>query len=293
VVAPPPHYPIRAVAQMTGLSVDTLRAWERRYQAVRPIRDDRGRVYTSEHVARLKRLAALVGSGHAIGRIARLSDGELARIELAPPAPSIPVVSDAVDLAPLLDALQRYDLPTIETLLNRQALLLTPKDLIFSVVLPALRSVGERWEAGAVRPAHEHLVSGVIRSVLGTLLRTMPRSTPAKKLVLASASGERHELGLLSAGVLAAAAGLDVIYLGPDLPVPDIVHVAVTAKADVVLIAATIGNAVDRHELQQLSQLPDDVEIWCGGPQSEAVREAIGPRVRAIAGLEQFTAFLN
>ena len=29
-----PRYPIRAVAKMTGLSVDTLRAWERRYEVV-------------------------------------------------------------------------------------------------------------------------------------------------------------------------------------------------------------------------------------------------------------------
>jgi len=295
-VAPPPtHYPIRAVARMTGISIDTLRAWERRYQAVTPVRDDRGRVYTDAHVARLRRLAALVAGGHAIGRIAGLSDDELQRIELGPTAETAaaPAPATAVDLAPLLDAMQHYDLPTVEAQLNRHALLLQPQDLIFSVVLPALRSVGDRWEAGAIRPAHEHLVSSVIRSVLGSLLRTMPRAAQAKKLVLASPSGERHELGLLSAGVLAAAAGIDVIYLGPDLPAADIVHVAVTAKADVVLIAATIANAVDQRDLQQLSQLPDTIEIWCGGPQCAAVRDAIGPRVRSIAGLEQFSELLH
>ena len=291
--APPTHYPIRAVARMTGISIDTLRAWERRYQAVTPVRDDRGRVYTDAHVARLKRLAALVAGGHAIGRIAGLSDDALQRIELGPTAQTAAAPARAVDLAPLLDAMQRYDLPTVEAQLTRHALLLQPQDLIFSVVLPALRSVGDRWEAGAIRPAHEHLVSSVIRSVLGSLLRTMPRAAQAKKLVLASPSGERHELGLLSAGVLAAAAGIDVIYLGPDLPAADIVHVAVTAGADIVLIAATIANAVDQRDLRQLSELPDAIEIWCGGPQSAAVHDAIGPRVRSIAGLEQFSELLH
>jgi DNA-binding transcriptional MerR regulator len=289
--ASPTQYPIRAVARMTGISIDTLRAWERRYQAVTPVRDDRGRVYTDAHVARLKRLAALVEGGHAIGRIAALSDDELQRIELGSRAET--AAAPAVDLAPLLDAMQRYDLPTVEAQLNRHALLLQPQELIFSVVLPALRSVGDRWQAGAIRPAHEHLVSSVIRSVLGSLMRTMPRGAQAKKLVLASPSGERHELGLLSAGVLAAAAGVDVIYLGPDLPAADIVHVAVTAKADVVLIAVTIANAVNQRDLRQLSQLPDAIEIWCGGPQSAAVRDAIGPRVRSIARLEHFSELLH
>ena len=46
-------YPIRAVARLTGVAIDTLRAWERRYGAVTPARDGRGRVYTDEDVARL------------------------------------------------------------------------------------------------------------------------------------------------------------------------------------------------------------------------------------------------
>src|SRR5690242_21913275 len=70
-------YPIRAVARMTGLTVDTLRAWERRYDAVTPGRGARGRLYTDVHVTRLKQLAALVDRGHAIGTIVQLSDTQL------------------------------------------------------------------------------------------------------------------------------------------------------------------------------------------------------------------------
>ena len=68
-----PMYPIRAVAHMTGLSIDTLRAWDRRYEAVAPTRGDRGRVYTDADVDRLKKLAVLVQHGHAIGTVAGLS----------------------------------------------------------------------------------------------------------------------------------------------------------------------------------------------------------------------------
>jgi len=77
---PPLHYPIRAVAQMTGISLDTLRAWERRYEAVTPRRSDRGRVYTEADVNRLRHLGALVDRGHAIGTIARLDDAQLRRL---------------------------------------------------------------------------------------------------------------------------------------------------------------------------------------------------------------------
>ena len=53
-------YPIRAVAQLTGLSVDTLRAWERRYKAVSPQRQGRGRVYNEG-------LKSFASDGYAYG----------------------------------------------------------------------------------------------------------------------------------------------------------------------------------------------------------------------------------
>ena len=71
---PPPRYPIRAVSRLTGLSVDTLRAWERRHNVVTPVRDDRGRMYSGTDVKRLQLLAAAVDRGHAIGRLAAQSD---------------------------------------------------------------------------------------------------------------------------------------------------------------------------------------------------------------------------
>ena len=74
------HYPIRAVSKLTGIAIDTLRAWERRHGAVTPIRDDRGRMYTDADVARLRLLKGAVEHGHSIGRLAGLGDEELRQL---------------------------------------------------------------------------------------------------------------------------------------------------------------------------------------------------------------------
>ena len=74
------RYPIGAVAVLTGLTVDTLRAWERRHRVVTPSRDERGRVYDDADVRRLQLVAAAVSRGHAVGRLARLDDGALAAL---------------------------------------------------------------------------------------------------------------------------------------------------------------------------------------------------------------------
>lgn len=278
------HYPIRAVARMTGLSLDTLRAWERRYQAVVPERNDRGRVYTDRHVARLKQLAALVERGHAIGSIATLSDAELrrllpARAEIDAPAPS------SLELDPLLKSVKQYDLPGIETELNRYALMLPPTELIFGVVLPVLRELGERWQSGALNPAQEHLVSSIIRGMLGSLLRAMPRPARATRIVFAAPEGERHELGLLCGAVLAAVSGYAVIYLGPDLPAADIAHAVRESGAKILVLAATASGT--DSDLGKLRRLSEGVAVWVGGQRADHVRSQIGSRAQHVGSLEE------
>jgi DNA-binding transcriptional MerR regulator len=289
------HYPIRVVSRMTGLSVDTLRAWERRYQAVSPRRGERGRAYSDEHVTRLKQLAGLVERGHAIGSIAGLSDAALRT--LAQPSagePASHVADDQqIDVSELLVAIKRYDLAGMEAIVNRHAVMLPPETLVFAVVLPVLREMGERWQAGTVRPAQEHLVSAVMRTVLGGLLRTLSRPGAKTQLVFATLAGERHELGLLCAAVLAASAGHGVLYLGPDLPTADIAHAVRTSKATTLVLAGTSAVKVSAGDLAPLRRLPDTVNILVGGARSTTIRDALGNRARHVASIRDLSSVLE
>lgn len=290
-----PEYPIRAVARMTGLSLDTLRAWERRYQVVTPRRGERGRVYDDRDVDRLKQLARLVDQGHAIGSIAKLSSAALgrlgARLEAgtAPSGRAVPVV----DLAPLLRAMKHYDLQALDAVLNRHAALLPPDLLIMSVILPALREVGARWEAGTARPAQEHLVSANVRSVLGGLLRTMPPPLDDEPMLFATLAGERHELGLLSAAVLAAHAGRRVIYLGPDVPAADLVHAAGALDASTIVLGITLDVVTPIRELRALRRVRARSELWVGGSARARVRRELGARARVLDTLDHFAALVD
>jgi DNA-binding transcriptional MerR regulator/methylmalonyl-CoA mutase cobalamin-binding subunit len=291
----PLHYPIRAVAQMTGISLDTLRAWERRYEAVTPARSERGRMYTEADVTRLRHLGALVDRGHAIGTIARLDDAELTRLvesseTLSPGKAPTPLPARIDDITAALDS---YDLAAIEQALNRFAAVLAPRELIFAVILPLLNEVGHRWQSGTLRPAQEHLVSAVVRSVLGGLLRVLTRTEALPRVVLAAPSGERHELGLLSAAVIAAAEGFGVVYLGPDLPAADIWHAASRADARIVIVSLTTPGAVTRAELRALAQRPAGVALWVGGPAAADALPSLGNDTRHIATLPDVVTLLE
>jgi MerR family transcriptional regulator, light-induced transcriptional regulator len=279
------RYPIRAVSRLTGIGIDTLRAWERRYGAVRPTRDDRGRMYTEADVARLRLLNAAVENGHSIGRVAGLSDDELRDLSGAAGAAALPATvathREPLDPTALITALRDYDAVGIDQELSRLAAVLRPLDLLQDVLMPVLRQVGDDWHRRRTRIAHEHLMSSTMRNLLGAFLRLYARRDTALRLLFATPSGERHEIATLGAAMLAASAGLGVSYLGADLPAREIVDAVQPAGAQVVVLGMTTDGADKARERELktiVRELPDGVELWAGGRGAERHASIIRPR---------------
>jgi DNA-binding transcriptional MerR regulator len=270
---------------MTGIGIDTLRAWERRYSAVTPTRDDRGRLYTDADVARLRLLSGAVAQGHGIGRVAGLSDDQLRDVCGAADAVDPPVGDPArplrLDTTPLLTALRQYDAIGIDQQLSRLAALLRPLDLLQDVLMPVLTRVGDDWHSQRTRIAHEHLMSSTMRNLLGAFLRLYARRDASLRLLFATPSGERHEIATLGAAMLAAAAGLGVSYLGPDLPAREIIDSVEPAGAQVLVLGLTMP-AADKTRERELKtivrELPASVELWAGGRGAARHASIIRPR---------------
>ncbi len=226
-----PTYSLGAVARLTGLSPHVLRAWERRYGAVKPLRTPGGtRRYRESDVARLRRLRAAVQSGHSISEVANASDDELdRRLRLAPASPT-------PSLAPLLEAIEGLDGPGAERLLGAQLAALGPARFVASVASPLLRAIGSRWETGQLCIASEHMASSILRSLLGSALRTTTAAMQAPPVLFTTLPGEAHELGSLMAAVTTADAGGHPVFVGGNLPVSDIVGAAETVGAAAVAV---------------------------------------------------------
>jgi MerR family transcriptional regulator, light-induced transcriptional regulator len=263
-------YPIRAVAKITGLSLDTLRAWERRYKAVVPERSDRGRQYGPEHIERLLLLNQLVQKGHAIGGIASRSDEELRGLLTQQPNQPVPEPTSPTDmLAPVLAAIENFDTVRASDELSRLAAVLSPRDLVYQVAVPLMHEVGIRWHAGTLAIAQEHLVSQMLRTLLGSMMRLFRPSNPALKMVLATPAGESHEFGILAAAMLASLAGVEPVYLGPNLPAREIADAARGTSAKVVALSITFLSETTQEELKALAAaMPEGAELWVGGAGS-------------------------
>ena len=293
-------YPIRAVSKLTGLPLDTLRAWERRYRAVQPRRGERGRVYGEGEVRRLVVLRDLVAQGYAIGQVAPLTDRQLrAMVERqleAGQAPGLPGrtrkgTPRVEQIQNVLDAVLRYDYAAADRELGRLATILSARDVIHRVVLPLMRTVGERWHAGKLSMAQEHLASSLVRNLLGGLMRLYSPEQPPARLMFTTPAGEEHEFGILAAAMLAAGGGLGVIYLGASLPANEILNAARSAGPDVIVLGITSTQAMPRlqQEVRQVAhRLPTRTELWLGGKEAKRIQAETGGRPTVF--LPDFTA---
>jgi MerR family transcriptional regulator, light-induced transcriptional regulator len=281
------RHPMGVVSQRTGLTAHALRAWERRYGAVTPVRSEGGqRLYSDADVLRLRLLKRLTDAGRPIGLVARLETAELARLAGEDTgAGSWPggsgVVAPAAErhLAECLVAAERLDGPALRAELMRAVVQLEVGVVVEGVVVPLLRRVGELWEQGRLRPAQEHVVSAAVRQVLDWLLSRFDAGPDAPVLLATTPSDELHEFGAMLAGLVAADAGWRVVYLGPSLPPAEVALAAEKSRARMVALSVVAGSrgAGSRAEagglspsavaeLEELTErLPDGVLLVAGG----------------------------
>lgn len=269
---------MKAACQLTGLSPDTLRAWERRYRAVQPKRDDNGRrVYDAADLAKLRLLRHAVDLGHPIGRAARLSLTELeALLREAREREPAQGLSDLVTR--LLDAVANYRPDLCDEILGVAIAGLSPRDAVHFVLSPALVQAGSRWHDGEFSAAQEHLLTASVERLVMTTLHTFQKSARGPGMVFGTLAGERHAIGSLLAAFLAASQGTRCIYLGADLPPIELAQAAVrSGSAVVVLSLATAILSLERQLQELCRELPPEIEVWLGGAATQDLQQASLP----------------
>ena len=264
-------YPISAVSRLTGIPLDTLRAWERRYRVVTPKRSDRGRVYTENQVKRLMLLRQAVESGHAIGQAAKLQDQSLRELldrttSLTQTEGRRQVSEDS--LALVLHAIDKYDYALADRELNRMTTAIaSARNLVHEVSLPLMRTIGERWHRGKCSIAQEHMLTSLLSALLSSFIRTYTPSHPPARVLFATPRDERHGFPNLAAALLTAAGGLGVIPLGTDLPKEDIVMAARKSGASALLLSVSkTPDAELRDDILYIARkAPRSTDLWFGG----------------------------
>jgi MerR family transcriptional regulator, light-induced transcriptional regulator len=296
----PALYRIGTLARLSGLSTHAIRVWERRYGAASPQRAPGGaRLYTEIDLQRFQLIKQLLERGYSTRAIANLDLAQLtdlAKPEHEPP-PEPPSANEHTRPAravieSLLAAIRDMDVELAERVLARASNELSPRELVVRVVAPALEEIGARWASGDLCTASEHAASALLRTRLGALLSAQPVGK-APPVVCTTPSGELHELGALLVAVLVAMGGRRAIFLGADLPAPQIAEAVRMSGARAVAISVVVLAPEDaQRELTHLSQLlPSNVDLVVGGRGVAALTQ-LPARVRVLGTFDALEAWM-
>jgi DNA-binding transcriptional MerR regulator len=254
---------IGELSKRAGVTPELLRAWERRYGLLRPARSAGGlRLYSPADVERVALMQQHLAEGMAAAEAAALAvrdrvDEEAARTALRPAA-----IRD--ELATALDA---FDEPRAQAILDRLLALATVETLLAEVVVPYLQELGERWKRGEASVAQEHFASGVLRGRLLGLARGWGLGL-GPVAVLACLPGEQHDLGLIAFGLALRSQGWRIVYLGPDSPLDTVADVSDQLEPSLVVLNAVSRERV-RPVLPQLRSLARGHRLALGGSAAE------------------------
>jgi DNA-binding transcriptional MerR regulator/methylmalonyl-CoA mutase cobalamin-binding subunit len=263
---------MKVVAERVGLSAHVIRVWERRYGAIHPERTDTNRrTYSEEQVERLQLLKTVTDAGRRIGLVAKLSTEELRELERRIKSQS-PFIPARVTAGEIIDrcfkAIEKLDSIALERALEDAFKYLGSQGALQQILAPLLEMIGEKWRDGSLTAAHEHFASAIVRQCLGMRSRSFVGAGSGPILVVATPSGQLHELGALLITASAGNLGWNVIYLGASLPATDIAGAALRSGARAVALSLVYPNDDPSLESELVAlrrSLPIDIDIVVGG----------------------------
>jgi methanogenic corrinoid protein MtbC1 len=300
------RHPIKVVCHRTGLTSHAIRVWERRYGLVCCERTDSNRrLYSDDEIERLRLLKTLTDCGHRISQISKLGHEELYALhkkdlpEVAPDHPqssrhhSTPVQC----LARCMEAVVELEAAAMTELLEQSLLRYGSRATLVQIVAPLVHEVGEAWRKGELRVVHEHLATNVVRDFLALSVRCFPNQRDAPEIVIATPSGQIHEVGALLAAAAARDLGWRATYLGPSLPAEEIAAAADTRKARAVALSAVYPGDDPQIplEITRLRQLlPADTLLLLGGRAAYGYHQALRiPDVHLVTNLHDLEQILE
>lgn len=265
-------YPIRTVSSLTGVNSITLRAWERRYGLIKPVRTPKGhRLYTQNDIDLIQQVLELLDKGISIGQVKDYLKGKSTQ--------------QASDSKPdpwtnyqrrMLNAIVRFDINALDQTYN-DALSLYPIDLVTRhLILPLLKQLGARWAENEGSIAEEHFFGAYLRNKLGARFHHQPISQHGPVLVAACLPGEQHEVGLMLFCLSALNHGYRLVYLGADTPFDELKTPVERSSGDAILLSGSIEPDADVLT-EQLANLVAStrVPVFVGGRTAVQHTDAI------------------
>lgn len=215
------RYSISDLEQLSGVHIHTIRIWERRYNALEPMRSaGNTRFYDDNHLRRLLNIVGVSQSGMKISQVCALSDQE---IDLLLKQEIEDTISDDAQFEYYISQLLKFGLVYNELKFSQlmskcikgHGMAASYKNVIY----PLLVRLGLMWRRDQICPAQEHFLSNIIRQKLFVAINdVIVKDTAGSSWMLFLPEDEDHDIGLLFACYMLKLSGQRVIFLGGRVP---------------------------------------------------------------------------
>jgi len=253
-VSTTPAFNLKVVIKETGITADTLRAWERRYGLPVPQRSAGGhRLYSQRDIETIKWLMKRQAEGLSISRAVDLWNQQLASgtdplagsvSSTLVSAVSTPVPYQSPDTtldtlrAHWIDACLNFSEPTVEQILNQAFSLFPVEAVCIEVLQNGMSEIGSLWYENSASVQQEHFASNLVMRRLDALLSASPAPTRNQTIIVGCPTDEWHTITPLLLSLLLRRRGLNVLYLGANVPVLQFTDTVKNTRADLVVLIA-------------------------------------------------------
>ncbi len=236
-----PVYNTKAVAQETGVPADTFRAWERRYGVPCPHRTKGGhRLYSEREIAIIRWLRDRTAEGLTISQaIALMTNSNDTSLEWMQPLVDTEPHSWERLIHRLCAALTDFDEKRAEHIVSEAFALYALDDVLLKLLKPTLVEIGTRWHEGMLNATVEHFATQFIRRKFFSILNTYALTDGRGMILAGCAPSELHDTGILLLSIILVRHGWQVIYLGAQVPIPDLMDSIQYLHPDMVCMSAS------------------------------------------------------
>lgn len=293
------NYSISDLEQLSGVSVHNIRIWERRYSALTPSRTPgNARYYDDNQLKRLLSITGLYHAGYKISKACSLNEQEIGELLRENVRETLPAehrygyfISQIISQALIFN--ERGVNELIAKSFEQNGVTETYKQVIY----PMLVRIGLMWLTESLCPAQEHFLSAIIRQKLFVAIEstlTKP-ATKKEKWLLFLPEDEDHDIGLLLASYLLRAAGHEVTYLGPKVPISALSNTATVVQPKNLLFFMTRSRPMDDAQLylNRLHTLFPTAYIYISGNRKVISALQAPENVYWLETLPDFEKLLN
>ena len=244
-----PVYNLSAVLKETGLQADVLRVWERRYELPKPQRTPGGhRLYSDYDVAIIKWLRARQTEGLSISRAVELwkDISNSGRDPLSEYLATTALEEQPLQVEHLridilrngwLQACLAFDAIKAEDAVNQAFAMVPFETVCFEILQKGISEIGQLWYQGNASVQQEHFATVLAMRRIETLISATPNPTRAQTVLIGCPAGEWHSFSVLLLTLLLRRRGLNVIYLGPNIPLEQMEQTAAAIHPTLIVLA--------------------------------------------------------